>query len=194
MNEFDKYLEAGLSPLPLMEKKKRPVTSQWSQYCSRQPTQDTIDHWKSHYNVNQIGLCLGTEIQKELFLLAVDIDNDELIEPVWKAIGHPEAPAKKGSKGLTVFCKSDSNVINEKIKRKGPDGKQERSPSVEILAHGSQTVVPPSIHPKTGHPYTWTTQHLLKGFPQNVPLIDSCTVDEIKAIFANFHRATQSAC
>jgi len=180
--EFNKYVELGLSPIPLKEGEKRPIENDWQKYCSQQPTPAKIRDWEAQYNLNHIGLALGTEIESEYFLIAIDVDSDDMVEPVLNAIGTRDAPAKKGSKGLTIFGLAPSDVINQKIKRKDKDGKPERLPSVEILCHGSQTVVPPSIHPKTEKPYYWTTAPIEEGFPHRLPVITSWAIDEIIAV------------
>lgn len=180
--EFSEYLRHGLSPIPLVVGKKRPIESTWQEFCSKQPDEELTEGWAEKYDLNHIGLCLGTEVKPEHYLVAIDVDDDDLIEHVWNAIGDRNAPAKIGKKGITIFCVAGSDVINQKIKRRTKDGKPERLPSVEILCHGSQTVVPPSIHPQTEKPYKWTTRNLTDGFPDNLPLLDEWVVDEIAAI------------
>ncbi len=182
MREFGQYLEVGLSPIPLKEKEKRPAFIAWQQYCNAAPDADTVRFWESNYDLDHIGLCLGTKISDDYQLIAIDVDSEDLIDLVWGAIGDPSAPAKKGQKGITIFAKAKSNVVNQKIKRKMPDGKAAKAPSVEILCHGTQTVVPPATHPVTQKPYFWTTRSLLDGFPGNLVAFDEWTADELVAI------------
>ena len=180
--EFHEYIRCGLSPLPLVPGKKRPIESTWQDFCNKQPNEETIKIWVDKHDLNHIGLCLGTEVKPGNYLVAIDVDDDDLVECVWDAIGSRDAPAKIGKKGITVFCVAGSDVINQKIKRRGEDGKPERLPSVEILCHGSQTVVPPSVHPQTEKPYRWVTKDIINGYPDNLPVLDEWVIDEIAAV------------
>ena len=58
---------------------------------------------------------------------------------------------KRGQRGRTVFWRDPSGSIST---RHFPG-------IVDVLAHGSQTVVPPTPHPETGLLYYWTTDATL---------------------------------
>ena len=47
----------------------------------------------------------------------------------------------------------------------GEDGRRSWPPLVELLLHGTQSVVPPTIHPDTGQPYRWLTPDTLEDTP-----------------------------
>jgi putative DNA primase/helicase len=74
---------------------------------------------------------------------------------------------------------ADVAVRNQKIKRV-IDGKPEPKPGVEILAHGSQTVIPPSWHPDNIQ-YRWIGKELLDAIESDFPLLTPYIVDEIRA-------------
>lgn len=176
-----KLLEVGLSPIPLTKGMKRPKDNNWQEYCDRQPDKTTVAKWEKEGLMDHIGLCLGTKVANDTILIAVDIDDDDLVDDVKLAIGDPSSLSGKfGAKGTTVFCVAPSSMKNKKIKRK-ENGKAKHAPSVEILCHGSQTVVPPSIHPETGKPYTWYGTPLTEGF-SGLQVFDHDTLDEIVAI------------
>lgn len=178
---FDQLVRLGLSPIPLVPGKKRPAEERgWQKYCTEQPSPEQITKWKDKYDLQQIGLCLGTEVEPGMFLVAIDVDDDDILPEVRNALDTIGA-AKKGKKGLTIFARAPGSVVNQKIKRRGADGKAERVPSVEILAKGSQTVIPPSIHPETEQPYIWDGQAINEGFPQSLPIVDEWVIDEIVA-------------
>ena len=109
----------------------------------------------------------------------MDIDDDDLVDKVKHAIGSDQ-PAKKGKKGLTIFGVAPKELTNAKIRRTDENGKPKSAPSVEILALGAQTVIPPSIHPDTDQPYEWVGQDILQS--DSLPSITFGTVDEIRAI------------
>lgn len=177
---LDAYLEAGFSVIPLQPGKKNPVEPAWSQFCRRQPPADLVARWKDTYTIQNIGLCLGTEMREGLFIAAIDIDDEEYITPVLHAVNGAGAPAKVGSKGRTLFCLSDSSVSAKKFNAKDENGKS-KGMAVEILAAGNQTVIPPSIHPTTKQPYRWI-EHELLGNLDACPVINCFHVDEIAAV------------
>eukprot|EP00918_Siedleckia_nematoides_P082282 GHVU01180339.1.p1 GENE.GHVU01180339.1~~GHVU01180339.1.p1 ORF type:complete len:706 (+),score=51.89 GHVU01180339.1:156-2273(+) len=176
-----KYHAMGLSPIPLVPGKKRPVERIWQEYCKTPAPMDKVKEWENKYDLSHVGLCLGIEVKPKLFLVAVDVDDDDLVAPVYGAVGSKDSPAKIGKKGVTIFCLASNKVINQKIRRKNKDGKVANAPSVEILCAGSQTVVPPSIHPQTTKPYRWKVS-IEKNYPDNLAIIDEWTIDEIVAI------------
>lgn len=171
----------GLSPIPLLKGKKRPLDSKWQEYCDKQPTEETVTDWENQGLMDHIGLCLGTKVAKDTILIGVDVDDDDLVDNVKLAIGDPQLlSGKVGAKGTTVFCVAPASMKNKKIKRR-EDGKAKHAPSVEILCHGSQTVIPPSIHPDTGLPYEWYGRPLTDGVDQ-LQIFDHDVLDEVIAL------------
>ncbi len=177
-NEAIRLYKNGLSPIPIKSSKKAPAISNWQRYCSEKPTQSQIDEWNEKYPNANIGLCLGTSIGEDIQLGAIDIDDDEMIDKVKNAIGSV-SPAKKGKKGLTIFIQTSKKTKNTKIKNIDDSGKPSRTPAVEILLHGSQTVIPPSIHP-SGMQYKWLDDKKIEKSTL-LPLLDEWVLDEIKS-------------
>ena len=67
----------------------------------------------------------------------------------------PETEVKKrGAKGFSAFYRGSPAIVSAPFSV----GKER---VVDLLAHGRQTVLPPTIHPNTGHPYTWITEDTL---------------------------------
>lgn len=180
--EYKKLVEIGLSIVPLREGTKRPIDKKWEQYCSTPADAATLNLWEAEGKTNHIGLCLGTKVGDKQ-IIAIDIDSDDMVEIVKSAVGGPLV-AKKGAKGLTIFALAPLSIENKKIKRRGKDGKAEAKPSVEILCHGSQTVIPPSIHPTTGLPYVWLGAPLWDKI-STLPIVDEHVIDELVAVCHN---------
>lgn len=143
--------EQGFSPIPIMPNSKAPGAyslggwrpmREWTAYCDRPPTLDEVKAWEQWPDAG-VGIALGNGV------IAVDIDCDDLIEPISAAL--PAATVgKKGARGLTLFFRGDTSKIRSRgFKLVGRGG-------VDLLAHGKQTVVPPSFHPDTGAPYSDT--------------------------------------
>lgn len=128
-----KYVDLPI--IPLCPNQKNPIIKEWSKYCNELPSEELIDKWKSSYPDSNIGLCLGSASK----MIAVDIDKEEALSLA------PLSPiVKKGAKGETRFFKFNGE---EQFKR--------HDIGIELLSSGSQTVMPPSIHPQTQKPYEW---------------------------------------
>lgn len=185
-NEAPRYWKAGLFPVPLRPKTKAPFFDDWQIICPKVSDKDK-DEWTKKYHNYNIGLALGTEFNNAQ-LVAIDIDDEEVMDAVLFAVG--KGPTKRGMKGGTVFCLADHAVVNSKI-YKYSNGKKGRKAMVEILAKGSQTVLPPSVHPDTKLPYVWVGPELLDSL-NNLPFVSVSTIDEIRAYGANKENPIQS--
>ncbi|MZR12673.1 hypothetical protein GQE99_06520 [Maritimibacter sp. DP07] len=194
MNTFStyakRYLEAGYSPIPIMPGTKRPGFlragqnggfPRWQQFCEAQMGADQVHDLGLDHIEAGIGLALGYNN-----VVAIDIDiEDDIIRPVIDQIV-PESPfVKRGAKGFTAFFRTENPMRAQKFKlRFAEDGSLEREngkpqPVVEILAHGSQTVIPPTIHPTANQPYVWLDEdegilsmcpaHMLPVLPEDFP-------------------------
>lgn len=169
-------MKMGLSPLPIKKGEKRPQIRKWQEFCRHAPDTAEFAEWMKLYNDANVGVALGTVVG-DLQIIAVDVDAEDMIERVKRAVGAP-TPAKKGKKGLTLFLLAESSVVNQKFINRMPDRKS--GTLVEILARGSQTVIPPSIHPE-GMPYEWIGQSLLDTDVRKLPVLTDAMIDEITA-------------
>ena len=80
--------------------------------------------------------------------------------------------AKRGRRGWTIFGRDPSRSIRT---RHFPG-------MVDILAHGSQTVLPPTPHPDTGQLYHWIGAATLLSKPATVlPVVGPDIADQIAA-------------
>lgn len=171
----------GVSPLPIIPGEKRPVFSAWSKYCTELPTSEELDQWVKRYESCNVGIGLGIPLGPDRNrLLAVDVDDDELTEQVFFALGQPPL-SKKGKKGITYLLLGPESVANTKWRRLDERGRPLSRPSVELLARGSQTVIPPSIHPE-GMPYVWLGVEPWGVPPEQWPVFEPHMFDELAAI------------
>lgn len=153
-------IENGYSAIPLVPGDKIPgmlagsdwkFRRGWTKFCSVAPTAFEVRLWASWPSAG-LGVACGRG------LVAVDIDRDDLVDPVLAAL--PEAlVAKRGQKGLTVFYRANTDKVRSRSFR--IDGMT----ALDLISFGKQTVLPPSIHPVTGAPYSWTTQRTLGDTP-----------------------------
>ncbi|WP_052223154.1 phage/plasmid primase, P4 family [Novosphingobium malaysiense] len=111
-------------------------------------------------------------------LLAIDIDVDdaELVRCVERAIG-TKVPTKRGKKGATYFVRVDYEQKTTKFELKRG---AKKTPAIDILCCGAQTVVPPSVHPETQLPYSWIAGTPLVDLDyRSLPVFGQWLVDEI---------------
>ena len=156
-------LRNGYSPIPITPGQKKPGIKPnghwvdmpgWTRFCTELPSMQTIERW-SGFDDGGVGVALGNGI------IAVDIDTDdpaigEAIESVL-----PEASVqKRGATGYTGFFRDPGNRIKTRRFRSSTLGM-----ICEILAEGTQTVVPPTEHPITGVTYTYLTEATLENTP-----------------------------
>lgn len=147
------YWAAGLSVIPIRRGSKMPALParnpdrgypSWTEYCRRLPDVEDRETWLKVYNDCGIGLALGPA--SGVVVIDVDtVDPDQIaaIEGVlpaspWRRVGSKGWAAAYRYAGLKPF--KIKNDAGETL--------------VEHLAEGNQTVLPPTVHPKTGQAYT----------------------------------------
>jgi P4 family phage/plasmid primase-like protien len=182
LHEASNYLAMGLSPIPIRPKTKIPWMDKWSKYCKRRPTEEEIQAWDQMSPDLNIGLAMGIPLNENEIFGALDIDDDDQVEAVIRALGC-RRPAKKGSKGLTIFVRAPKDMRSRKLKRDKKDVPKgdPNKPVVEILLGGNQTVVPPSVHPD-GNNYHWVDAPMSQHDVINLPLLSDEVVDELYAL------------
>jgi hypothetical protein len=161
------YWRAGYSVVPINPGTKKPAIAKWPGYCDNLPGAKTQAVWLETHARCGIGLLLGTQVSPGHRLIAIDIDNDQLVEPV-KAILTCKS-GKVGKKGITIFARAP---VGEGIKAAALKGPFEAN-SGDLLASGRQTVVPPSTHPDTGEEYRWIGLPLLEVSFDSLPILDA---------------------
>lgn len=171
--DFLKYIDTGLSAIPIIPNTKRALIPEWSKWCSRLPHQDEYIEWTSEkYRSYNIAVCLGTPIGDDYILGCLDIDTDN--QTTLDMCQHSPV-AKKGKKGATRFFKfkKDQGTIKNLRATLG----------IEILSTGTYTVLPPSIHPDTKEPYVWLTQDTLLNFDlRDLPVFDESFIKTLPVI------------
>ena len=134
----------GLPVIPLRPRSKAALTQDWSKWC-REPLPEKIkSEWLNTYPNSNIGLPLGPSAN----LVAVDVDTTDphIITLIKKHL--PPSPwervGKKGFVALYTFSGEQSEQLKD----------SNGAVILELLGDGRQVVLPPSIHPDTGQPYT----------------------------------------
>lgn len=141
-SEYKKYLDLGLSVIPVEPRSKQTLIKGWQKFCDRLPTKEEAKFWAKQDKEYGIALCLG----KASGLTMLDVDFiDPIICEYIKTIVPDPGIERFGSKGFARPYRFDGQAT-----RKGtsPD-------DLELLGTGRYIVLPPSIHPDTNNPYMW---------------------------------------
>ena len=181
-----KLVDQGWSAVPCRPGSKRPGIfangywqglTGWNEYCDRLPTDDEVDRWNKW---PAAGVCVALDH----VIKVVDIDTDDPEMRAALAEILPDSPVKKrGQKGFSAFYRGSANIISRAFSI-SVFGKQERI--VDLLAHGKQTVCPPTIHPDTDEPYQWLGDPLEDFAPEDLPFLDDDIAEKIEQVLAPF--------
>lgn len=176
------YWARSLSVVPVEPGGKRPTAAlgSWNGYCNNLPGQEKRSDWLAQFGGHGIGLLTGMEIAQGFAIGAVDIDRDDLVRVTRVVLGSA-ACGKRGMKGETFFVRVPRD---EKI----PKGKlidHSKADAGDILVGNSLTVIPPSLHPKTGKPYHWTGKPLLECEWNELPVFDQRRLRLLRLIISS---------
>lgn len=163
------YVEAGFRVMPVAG--KRPYEDAWWQgACARDTCELADEHGAQHADKN-IGLAMGVEYDLDgqtYALIGIDFDylgylekehdgltadqlraaEEHAVEATQEAYQLlPDTPLMKiGRKGFTGLYLVPADEFAGTTRIEGV---------LDVLGAGTQTVVPPSIHPDTNEPYRW---------------------------------------
>jgi len=126
---------------------KRHAFKNWTSYKTNMPSTERKEGWLKKYDDHGVGVLTGTEIVPGFQLVAIDIDDDNLVRATRGFIGDIPS-AKRGKKGETIF-----GVVPkpDKIKSTVHRGKNGVG-NIEILIGGKFTIIPPTILMDTDEP------------------------------------------
>jgi Bifunctional DNA primase/polymerase, N-terminal len=187
------YASRGFSPLPILAGKKVPgyagpsgfavPMTNWTSHCDCAMTPGRIEYVARMDPGAGLGLAMGFND-----VAAIDVDDADAFPVTREILGPLGGPVKVGRKGGTMFVRA-AGIASRKFLKKhftGPDGKVHRPTLVEILAHGAQTVIPPTVHPDTGQPYRWIRGDLTGMRPADLPPLTPDHVAQIEEALAPF--------
>jgi hypothetical protein len=182
----ERLIERGFAAIPIMPGTKRPGfwhAGQWlglsnwqRRFRRRIPTTSERARWAE--GDSGVGVITGPASHGTV---AIDIDTDDrAVMAAIMAVLPPTPIKKRGAKGETLFYYGPA--IDES-KSWSIDGHR----VVDLIGPGRQTVLPPTIHPDTGKPYTWTGDEALEDVtPDELPELTADILAKISAALAPF--------
>src|SRR5216683_2587233 len=140
MNQFLtaalEYREAGLHPIPLTPRSKRPALGSWKRFMHEMPTVEEIESWWAANPDANVGICTGRG------MFVVDVDGDTAAFPPGVVFSGRQ-PVVKTARGWHHYF-AGQEIPN----------KVGLFPHVDIRGDGGYVVAPPSVH-ESGHVYAW---------------------------------------
>jgi len=152
-HDFAKQYDAlGWSLVAIPAGSKAPQTFSWQ----TNPTPSSF--WESHqtHNIgllhsksNTVALDIDHMLNTRTIFEALNIDLDAILATAPRIVGRPE-------RGKVLFTAPETFALStRKISWPREDDPRLRDVVFELRAGSVQDVLPPSIHPDTGQPYTW---------------------------------------
>ena len=160
------YRKKSHPVIPFKPNEKRPSTTGWAEFSDHMPSDQLYEEWLSKKGDHGIGMVMGAEVAPGKRLVGLDVDDPHFERAILGMISG-EPPIKRGKKGCTAFVIFESSLPVPSTTLKGKEGLG----NIDILASKKCTVLPPSIHPDTGKPYTWDGKSLIDVELEEIPVL-----------------------
>lgn len=183
--EAPKFWTRNLPVIPLNG--KVPIHPGWQGNLGGIPNREKQAELVAANPNNNIGLLLGVTVGENSVLVAIDVDDDRLLNVSLQSLGlnRKERRAvlcgKRGKKGATLFARAPKTLKSTVLKGAGGLG------NIDFLAAGKQTVMPPSIHPETNKPYEVYGTSLLEVDLATLPEVSERHIQLLKAAIGSEH-------
>lgn len=149
--------------------------SGWAKFCDQMPAEFIHDQWERW---PEAGVCVA---HGNIIGLDLDTDRQDVAEALHKAVTPPNV-RRRGQKGWMGYYRPGIGLdgLTARVRWYDKDG----GICVELLLHGTQSVLPPTIHPGTGQPYKWTTPDTLEN--TGISDLPEFTGDDLEALDREF--------
>lgn len=147
----------------------------WAKYCNSQPPEFLHDKWEAW---PEAGVCVA---HGNIIGLDLDTDRQDVAEALHKAVTPPDV-RRRGAKGWLGYYRPGEGLdgLTARVRWYDKDG----GVVVEVLLHGTQSVLPPTIHPDTQKPYTWLTDESLESTDiSELPVFSGTDMDALDREF-----------
>lgn len=137
-----RYVAHGFSILPCEGKK---AAIQWAALCERRPTAADVNRWRDMGILRNIGI-IGGPVSGNLVI--IDLDGDEAVGRFtheFPSLMETYTVQSGSGHGLHLYLRAGIMPATKRTSQ--PWG------NVELRAHGSYVIAPPSVHPDSGRRY-----------------------------------------
>ncbi|MGU3417669.1 DUF3987 domain-containing protein [Methylobacterium sp. D54C] len=192
-------VERGYAALPIIPGTKRPGLplgggdwrgmDDWAaRAAARLPIEIEVDQWSASNG----GVCVAHGPASRGTVSAdIDTDDPDIMAAIL-AVLPVSMVGKAGQKGETLFYRAGPGFMTRRFNVRGPDGVLRRV--LDLLGPGTQTVLPPTVHPDTGQPYRWTRTETLDAVdPDDLPWIDDDIGDALAEALKPFGYEAETA-
>lgn len=162
-----RYEARGFWVRPVRPNSKAAFVKGW-QRSNSEIGQGVLKSWLAKHAKCGIGLVMGSPLPDGTRLGAVDVDQDNYAELAKQLLNNPVC-GRFGSKGIVYFVRVSGELGNPKFKLS--DSESNSRPIAECLFNRTFCVIPPTIHPTTGRPYSWVGTSLLDVDLRDLPLV-----------------------
>ena len=192
---YEALAQNGFTPLPIHPQQKSPASLSrcsktgelkyrgiegWQEYCCGVPSigrGQALDRMIEYAASNDVAVP-GVGVAHSNSFVAVDLDFED--HTMWQRYrdllpADGQVVERRGKKGSALYFRCEPNTISTTRFKLSSGG-------IDVQAHGTQTVIPPSIHPDTGKPYVWLSDSTLYNVElQDLPLLTQTHIDAIAA-------------
>jgi hypothetical protein len=130
----------------------------------------TLTSWLTSRANCGIGLLMGSPFPDGTTLGALDIDQDEYVRLGRASLLDPPC-GRIGRKGAVFFIRVRGDLSNPRFTVRGEAGKR-LGKVAECLFSKKLCVIPPTIHPDTGHSYRWFGRPLHEVSFDELPTVE----------------------
>jgi hypothetical protein len=163
------YQERGYWARPITLGSKACKLPNWQRRDDKIPT-DELDSWIASYGDFGIGLVMGSPFPDGTTLGALDIDHDDYT-PLARALLRDPPCGRIGKKGAVFFVRVRGPLSNPEFRVQGDQAKS-YGKVAECLFMKKLCVIPPTIHPDTGHAYRWLGAPLHEIDFSQLPIVE----------------------
>ena len=158
--------------------------SGWQKYCDTMPAEFIHDQWERWPDA---GICVAHGS-----VIGLDLDTDRKdVEAALHAAVTPPDVRRRGQKGWMGYYRPGDGLDDLTARVRWYD--KEGIVCVEILLHGTQSVLPPTIHPDTKRPYTWLTPDTLESTDiSDLPKFTGADLDALDREFTKINLTRQA--
>lgn len=175
-----KFWELGLSVIPVLGKKS--VVDNWSRWCVEPQPSELISAWENRFPMGRFGIAVCAGPASNIDALDIDSNSHDIIElcprsPITRFGYRGGMPLFRHNPKLTKINANRDNFEKDPLRpREG----------VQLLTTGNYFVIPPSIHPDTGKPYSWVGPYNLENL--TVLDLDQLSQDVLDFIYVYISR------